>query len=300
MHDTPWRQGYSQSAGGEGCTVVVVAVLVGVLPVVGGGSSSSPAASESCELGQLLLAVVPLSAVQVAVLAAGLAGGLAAVQVAVLAAVLAAVLVAVQVVVLAAVQVLILPVGGGSSPSPAASDSCQLGQLLLAVVPLSAVQVAVLAAVQVAVLAAVLVAVLVAVQVVVLTAVQVLMLPVGGGLQPFPCSLGWLPTGAAAADSSGACDGAGCGVGGGACGSAGGGAGRGAGGGAGGCAGSHQFFTCRLGRQKCLGCCSVPFLQEDEPGDGLVAAVEPVRSEEEEAEEEDVDNRESLIQQYFR
>ncbi|KAJ1093577.1 hypothetical protein NDU88_006677 [Pleurodeles waltl] len=44
----------------------------------------------------------------------------------------------------------------------------------------------------------------------------------------------------------------------------------------------------------------VPFLQEDEPGDGLVAAVERVDSEEEEAEEEDVDNRSDIIQQYFQ
>ncbi|KAJ1156453.1 hypothetical protein NDU88_009172 [Pleurodeles waltl] len=44
----------------------------------------------------------------------------------------------------------------------------------------------------------------------------------------------------------------------------------------------------------------VPFLPEDEPGDGLVAAVEPVDSEEEEAEEKDVDNRRSLLQQYFQ
>ncbi|KAJ1088725.1 hypothetical protein NDU88_001880 [Pleurodeles waltl] len=36
---------------------------------------------------------------------------------------------------------------------------------------------------------------------------------------------------------------------------------------------------------------SVPFLQEDGPDRGLVAAVEPVDSEEEEAEEEDIDNR---------
>ncbi|KAJ1134716.1 hypothetical protein NDU88_001163 [Pleurodeles waltl] len=34
----------------------------------------------------------------------------------------------------------------------------------------------------------------------------------------------------------------------------------------------------------------VPFLQDDGPDGGLVAAVEPVDSEEEEAEEEDVDN----------
>ncbi|KAJ1213463.1 hypothetical protein NDU88_001100 [Pleurodeles waltl] len=38
----------------------------------------------------------------------------------------------------------------------------------------------------------------------------------------------------------------------------------------------------------------VSFLQEDEPGDGLVAAVEPVDSDEEEA-EEDVDNKSTLI-----
>ncbi|KAJ1178217.1 hypothetical protein NDU88_003464 [Pleurodeles waltl] len=44
----------------------------------------------------------------------------------------------------------------------------------------------------------------------------------------------------------------------------------------------------------------VPFLQEDGPDDGVVAAVEPVDSDEEEAEEEDIDNRESVIQQYFQ
>ncbi|KAJ1185688.1 hypothetical protein NDU88_002478 [Pleurodeles waltl] len=43
-----------------------------------------------------------------------------------------------------------------------------------------------------------------------------------------------------------------------------------------------------------------PSSQEDEPGDGRVAAVEPVDSDEEEAEEEDVDNRTTLIQQYFQ
>ncbi|KAJ1211501.1 hypothetical protein NDU88_006860 [Pleurodeles waltl] len=46
--------------------------------------------------------------------------------------------------------------------------------------------------------------------------------------------------------------------------------------------------------------CQVPFLQDDVPGDGLVAAVEPVNSEKEEAEEEDVDNRTNIIQQYFQ
>ncbi|KAJ1155649.1 hypothetical protein NDU88_008378 [Pleurodeles waltl] len=58
-----------------------------------------------------------------------------------------------------------------------------------------------------------------------------------------------------------------------------------------------------------LGCCmlhnlalrrQVPFLQEDGPDGGLVAAVEPVDSEEDETEEEDVDNRNIIIMQYFQ
>ncbi|KAJ1154156.1 hypothetical protein NDU88_006910 [Pleurodeles waltl] len=77
---------------------MAVALQVAVLSVVGGGSSPSPAASDGCPLGLLLLVVV-LLAVQVAVLAV------------------------VQLVVLAAVQVAVLAaVVGGSSPSPAASD----------------------------------------------------------------------------------------------------------------------------------------------------------------------------------
>ncbi|KAJ1181706.1 hypothetical protein NDU88_006908 [Pleurodeles waltl] len=40
--------------------------------------------------------------------------------------------------------------------------------------------------------------------------------------------------------------------------------------------------------------------REDEPGDGLVAAVETVDSEEEEAEEEEVDNRSDIIQQHLQ
>ncbi|KAJ1107182.1 hypothetical protein NDU88_004575 [Pleurodeles waltl] len=44
----------------------------------------------------------------------------------------------------------------------------------------------------------------------------------------------------------------------------------------------------------------VPFLQEDGPDGGVVAAVEPVDSEDEEAEEEDIDNRNSVILQYFQ
>ncbi|KAJ1219278.1 hypothetical protein NDU88_006847 [Pleurodeles waltl] len=39
----------------------------------------------------------------------------------------------------------------------------------------------------------------------------------------------------------------------------------------------------------------VPFLKEDGPDVGLVVAVEPVDSEEEEAEEEDIDNRNNII-----
>ncbi|KAJ1097356.1 hypothetical protein NDU88_002476 [Pleurodeles waltl] len=44
----------------------------------------------------------------------------------------------------------------------------------------------------------------------------------------------------------------------------------------------------------------VPFLQEDGPEGGVVAAVEPVDSEDEEAEEEDIDNRNTVIHQYFQ
>ncbi|KAJ1169433.1 hypothetical protein NDU88_001326 [Pleurodeles waltl] len=39
---------------------------------------------------------------------------------------------------------------------------------------------------------------------------------------------------------------------------------------------------------------------DDGPAGGLVAAVEPVDSEEEEAEEEDIDNRNNVIQQYLQ
>ncbi|KAJ1107251.1 hypothetical protein NDU88_004644 [Pleurodeles waltl] len=44
----------------------------------------------------------------------------------------------------------------------------------------------------------------------------------------------------------------------------------------------------------------VPFLQEDGPDGGVVAAVEPVDSDEDDTEDEDIDNRESVIQQYFQ
>ncbi|KAJ1198476.1 hypothetical protein NDU88_002317 [Pleurodeles waltl] len=40
--------------------------------------------------------------------------------------------------------------------------------------------------------------------------------------------------------------------------------------------------------------------EEDGPDVDLVAAVEPVDSEEEEAEEEDIDNRNNIIRQYFQ
>ncbi|KAJ1194202.1 hypothetical protein NDU88_003496 [Pleurodeles waltl] len=106
-----------------------VALQVAVLAVVVVASRPSPAASDGCPLGLLLLALVLLAAVHVAVLAAVQVAVLPAVQVAVLAVVVVA-----------------------SRPSPATSDGCPLGLLLLAVVLLAAVHVAVLSAVQVAVL----------------------------------------------------------------------------------------------------------------------------------------------------
>ncbi|KAJ1137347.1 hypothetical protein NDU88_003758 [Pleurodeles waltl] len=45
---------------------------------------------------------------------------------------------------------------------------------------------------------------------------------------------------------------------------------------------------------------SVPGGPEDEAGDGRVAAVESVDNDEEEAEEEDVDYRTTIMQQYFQ
>ncbi|KAJ1187030.1 hypothetical protein NDU88_003809 [Pleurodeles waltl] len=44
----------------------------------------------------------------------------------------------------------------------------------------------------------------------------------------------------------------------------------------------------------------VPFLQDDGPEGGVVAVVEPVDSEEEGAEEEDINNRNTTIHQYFQ
>ncbi|KAJ1117349.1 hypothetical protein NDU88_005549 [Pleurodeles waltl] len=44
--------------------------------------------------------------------------------------------------------------------------------------------------------------------------------------------------------------------------------------------------------------CQVPFLQDDEARDGRLAAGEPVDSDKEE--EEDVDNRTTILKQYFQ
>ncbi|KAJ1208503.1 hypothetical protein NDU88_003888 [Pleurodeles waltl] len=69
------------------------------------------------------------------------------------------------------------------------------------------------------------------------------------------------------------------------------------------------FYSPRKVCQIIIACCmlhnlalrrQVPFLQEDGPDDGVVAAVDPVDSDEEEVEEEDIDNRDSVIQQYFQ
>ncbi|KAJ1178084.1 hypothetical protein NDU88_003333 [Pleurodeles waltl] len=66
--------------------------------------------------------------------------------------------------------------------------------------------------------------------------------------------------------------------------------------------GGSLYYSPKKVFQIIVACCmlhnlalrrQVPFLQEDEPGDGHVAAVEPVDSDEEEA--EDVDNRNTII-----
>ncbi|KAJ1137422.1 hypothetical protein NDU88_003825 [Pleurodeles waltl] len=73
--------------------------------------------------------------------------------------------------------------------------------------------------------------------------------------------------------------------------------------------GGSLFYSPRKVCQIIIACCmlhnlslrrQVPFLQEDGPDYGVVAAVEPVDSDEEEAEEEDIDNRDSVIQQYLQ
>ncbi|KAJ1176359.1 hypothetical protein NDU88_001641 [Pleurodeles waltl] len=73
--------------------------------------------------------------------------------------------------------------------------------------------------------------------------------------------------------------------------------------------GGSLFYSPKKVCQIIGGCCmlhnlalrrQVPFLQEDGPDGGVVAAVELVDSEDEEAEEEDIDNKNSVILQYFQ
>ncbi|KAJ1188267.1 hypothetical protein NDU88_005029 [Pleurodeles waltl] len=73
--------------------------------------------------------------------------------------------------------------------------------------------------------------------------------------------------------------------------------------------GGSLFYSPKKVCQIIVACCmlhnlalrrQVPFLQEDGPDGGVVASVEPVDSEDEEAEEEDIDNRNSVILQYFQ
>ncbi|KAJ1203756.1 hypothetical protein NDU88_007537 [Pleurodeles waltl] len=69
--------------------------------------------------------------------------------------------------------------------------------------------------------------------------------------------------------------------------------------------GGSLFYSPKKVCQIIAACCilhnlALPFLQEDGPDGGVVAAVEPVDGDEEEAEEEDIDNRDSVIQQYFQ
>ncbi|KAJ1124912.1 hypothetical protein NDU88_003359 [Pleurodeles waltl] len=73
-------------------------------------------------------------------------------------------------------------------------------------------------------------------------------------------------------------------------------------------AGGSLYYSPKKVCQIIVACCmlhnlalrrQVPFLQEDGPDVGLGAAVEPVDSEEEEA-EEDVDNQNNIIMQYFQ
>ncbi|KAJ1126880.1 hypothetical protein NDU88_005286 [Pleurodeles waltl] len=70
--------------------------------------------------------------------------------------------------------------------------------------------------------------------------------------------------------------------------------------------GGSLYYSQKKVCQIIMACCmlhnlalrhQVPFLQEDGPDVGL---VEPVDSEEEEAEEEDIDNRNNIIMQYFQ
>ncbi|KAJ1130870.1 hypothetical protein NDU88_009215 [Pleurodeles waltl] len=73
--------------------------------------------------------------------------------------------------------------------------------------------------------------------------------------------------------------------------------------------GGSLYYSPKMICQIILACCMLhnlplrrqaPFLQEDEAGDGRVAAEDPVDSEDEEAENEDEDNRTAIIRQYFQ
>ncbi|KAJ1216536.1 hypothetical protein NDU88_004137 [Pleurodeles waltl] len=74
-------------------------------------------------------------------------------------------------------------------------------------------------------------------------------------------------------------------------------------------AGGSLFYSPKKVCQNIVACCmlhnlalrrQVPFLQEDGPDGGVVAAVAPADSEDEEAEEEDMDNRNTVILQCFQ
>ncbi|KAJ1202475.1 hypothetical protein NDU88_006275 [Pleurodeles waltl] len=73
--------------------------------------------------------------------------------------------------------------------------------------------------------------------------------------------------------------------------------------------GGSLFYSPKKVCQIIVACCmlhnlafrrQVPFVQEDGPDGGVLAAVKPVDSDEEEAEEEDMNNRDSVFQQYFQ
>ncbi|KAJ1106479.1 hypothetical protein NDU88_003880 [Pleurodeles waltl] len=73
--------------------------------------------------------------------------------------------------------------------------------------------------------------------------------------------------------------------------------------------GGSLYYSPKKVYQITVACCmlhnlalrrQVPFLQEDGPDVGLVAAVEPVDSEEEDTEEEEIGNRNNIIMQYFQ
>ncbi|KAJ1143907.1 hypothetical protein NDU88_010209 [Pleurodeles waltl] len=73
--------------------------------------------------------------------------------------------------------------------------------------------------------------------------------------------------------------------------------------------GGSLYYSPKKVCQIIVACCmlhnlalqrQVPFLQQDGLDGGLVAAVEPVDSEEEEREEEDIDNRNDIIRQFFQ